>query len=49
MQVSLRVKMMLPVVIIVGFTLVALLITSNFVQTQVVEIMRWTLLSRHDF
>jgi methyl-accepting chemotaxis protein len=39
MQVSLRVKMMLPVVIIVGFTLVVLLITSNFVQTQVVEIM----------
>ena len=30
---------MLPVVIIVGFTLVVLLITSNFVQTQVVEIM----------
>jgi methyl-accepting chemotaxis protein len=39
MQVSLRVKMMLPVVIMVGFTLVVLLITSNFVQTQVVEIM----------
>lgn len=39
MRVSLRAKMILPVVIIVGFTLAVLLITSNFVQTQVVEIM----------